>query len=113
VKLWPENLPQPNASRTGLGAVEGTSDIKPAKLVFGYSHSGILESVPPQASKKLGQLWISPKAEPPIVCATLMGNVRLSGPPDDSLRRFGGKRTHPAARKITGETWLATSCPAF
>jgi hypothetical protein len=54
VKLWPENFPQPDASRPGLGAVERTSDIKPAKLAFGYSHSGILGSGPPRASKNLG-----------------------------------------------------------
>jgi hypothetical protein len=80
VELRPENLTQPEAGCTCLGAVERTPDIKSPKLMCGSCHSRILRALTSGASKNLGQLWISVD--------------RSQRRASDPFRHIGGKRTH-------------------
>ena len=79
MELGPENLAQPEAGCTCLGAAERTPDIKFPKLACGSSHSRIFEALPSRALKNLGQLWI----------AVDRSKTRVN----DRFRHIGGKRT--------------------
>jgi hypothetical protein len=79
VELGPENLTQPEAGCTCLGAVERTPDVKFPKLACGSSHRRIFEALTRGALKNLGQLWIAVDGS----------KARVS----DRFRRTGGKRT--------------------